>query len=194
MPVSLTVFVDFVSKSGTPKATVVRQWKNRGGYSVATDYYKRIRDAIVEFHQTGTEISDLAAGAAKHKRDNYRAVATGHAKWVGKKTLVWFEPPSRVWAQDGLEVSVNPELGLEVGGVPHLIKLYFKAEKLAKNRVDLITQLMRVTLRRRAPSGCVMGVLDLRNAKLITPTVTISGLSAQLKAEAAYWNTLWESI
>ena len=191
MAVSLTVFVDFVSKSGTPKATVVRQWKNKDDYSVATDYYKRIRDAIIELHRTGTQISNLAAGAAKHKQVNYHAVAKGHKKWVGKKNLVWFEPPSRVWVQDDLEVSVNPELGLEVEGVPHLIKLYFKADKLAKNRVDLITHLMSVTLGKRMPSGCVMGVLDLRNAKLITPTVPISGLTAQLQAEAAYWNTLW---
>ena len=185
MAVSLTVFVDFVSKSGTPKATVVRQWKNKDDYSIATDYYKRIRDAIIEFHRTGTQISNLAAGAATHKRANYHAVAKGHKKWVGKKNLVWLEPPSGVWVQDDLEVSVNPELGLEVEGVPHLIKLYFKA------RVDLVTHLMSVTLGKRAPSGCVMGVLDLRNAKLITPTVPISGLTAQLQAEAAYWNTLW---
>jgi hypothetical protein len=91
-------------------------------------------------------------------------------------------------------VSVNPEMGLEVNGTPHLIKLYFKAEQLTKNRIDLITHMMQVTVGARCPAGCVMGVLDTRNDKLIAPTVPIAGLDIQLKGEAAYWMTIWPSV
>jgi hypothetical protein len=91
-------------------------------------------------------------------------------------------------------VSVNPELGLRINGTPHLVKLYFKADKLAKNRADIITHLMGKTLSGKAPAGCVMGVLDVRNARLLTSTVPIPGLDAQLDAEAAYWNTLWPRV
>jgi len=195
MAVSLTTFVDFVSKSGTPKATVVRAYKNRNSYSVASDYYKHIRDTIITFHKTGSPpLANLAAGSAKHKVDNYKAVAKGHKKWVGKKTLTWFDPITDTWSSSGIDVSVNPELGLSINGTPHLIKLYFKGVKLAKNRIDLITHLMSIALGKHVPKGCVMGVLDLRNGKLITPTVPIPSLTAQLKAEAAYWSTLWENI
>lgn len=194
MAVTLTTFVDFVSKAGTPKATVVRTWKHRKKYHPATDYYKSLRDAIIEFHSLGTQIGNLAAGAAKHKVENYKAVAAGHKKWVGKKNLTWFDPPTGIWSSSGLDVSVNPELGLMIKGVPHLIKLYFKADKLAKNRIDLITHMMSVTLAQQCPDHCVMGVLDLRNAKLITPTVAISHIDAMLQAEAAYWSALWPAV
>ncbi len=193
-PVSLTTFVDFVCKAGTPKATVVRTWKNRDDYSIATDYYKQLRDAIVEFHKSGGSVASVVANATEKKRDNYQAIFDGHHKWAGKKKLAWFEPQSTFWNSGSLDVTVNPELGVEIKGVPHLIKLYFKAESLAKNRVDIITHLMSVSLSDAAPEHCVMAVLDLRKAKLIAPTVPIAGLSAQLLAEAAYWNTLWPHV
>ena len=193
-PVSLTTFVDFVCKSGTPKATVVRSWKRKGKYSVVTDYWRELRDALTEFHRFGSPIAAVVAKATERKRNNYEAIAAAHRKWVGRKKLIWIQPQSAVWTSGNLDVTVNPELGLEINSVPHLIKLYFKAEPLAKNRIDIITHLMSVSLAKSAPQYCVMGVLDLRNAKLITPTVPISGLTAQLQAEAAYWNTLWQHV
>jgi hypothetical protein len=42
--VSLTDFVDIVSKSGTPKATKVAQVKKRGRYEPAVDFYKPLRE------------------------------------------------------------------------------------------------------------------------------------------------------
>ena len=44
--ISLTEFVDFVAKSGTPKLTVVRTVKDRHavGYDPKTDFDKPLRD------------------------------------------------------------------------------------------------------------------------------------------------------
>ncbi len=193
-PVSLTTFVDFVCKSGTPKATVVRSWKNKDEYSVATDYYKRLRDAIADYHKNGVSLAAVVANASESKQENYETIAAGHRKWVGRKRFNWFDPQSAVWTSGNLDVTVNPELGLEINGVPHLIKLYFKADPLAKNRIEIVTHLMSVSLTRSAPQHCAMAVLDLRNGKLIVPTVPVPGLSAQLQAEAAYWNALWPHV
>jgi len=72
--------------------------------------------------------------------------------------------------------------------------LYFKADPLAKNRIDIITHLVAVACANQAPGGCVMGVLDVRRSKLITPTVPIDGLDTMLRAEAAYWATAWQEL
>ena len=50
---TLTEFVDFVSKAGTPKLTVVRKVKQRHaeGYDPQTDFYKIIREGIVLMHR-----------------------------------------------------------------------------------------------------------------------------------------------
>jgi len=50
--ISLTTFVDFVIKSGTPRITYVRKTKQLygQGYSPARDFWKPLRDRIVEMH------------------------------------------------------------------------------------------------------------------------------------------------
>ena len=49
--VSLTYFVDFVMKSGTPKLSVVRDFKERDKYEPFADFYKMVREAMVESHK-----------------------------------------------------------------------------------------------------------------------------------------------
>lgn len=196
--VSMTCFVDFVSKAGTPKLTVVKHWKNKDDYHPATDFYKPLRERIVEMHRRKQSISYLSgllpSLSDQKKLTAYPPVIDGYKKWVGRKSLSWFNPPTGVWSHAGLDVKVNPEIAFEINGTPHLLKLYFKSEPLAKNRIDLITHMMNATVGTRCPKGCVMGVLDIRNAKCITPTVPIPTLDVQLKGEAAYWMTIWPSV
>ncbi|MCZ7664805.1 MAG: hypothetical protein M5U22_18630 [Thermoleophilia bacterium] len=195
--ISLTDFVDIVSKSGTPKATKVIQVKNRPKYEPAVDFYKPVRDFIVDAHRTGEPKSILAAALDSitdpKKLGNYPDVVTGYRKWWGSKALVWFDSPAGIFGARGIEVVVNPELGLIVNGQRHLIKLYFKANALAKNRVDIVTHLMEFTLRSSCPRGEIMSVLDIRRAKLISPTVPIARLGPALDAELAYIAALWDS-
>lgn len=199
-PISLTSFVDFVSKSGTPKLTAVRKTKRlmADEYAPAKDFYKRIREAIVEMHQAGASIAHVSAilpGLTDQKKiDSFPRLIKGYKKWSGRKGAEWFEPARCLWQSGGLAVKVNPELGLTIKGTPHLVKLYFKADSLAKNRIDIITHLMAVACAEQAPDGCVMGVLDVRRSKLITPTVPISGLDTMLRAEAAYWVAAWQDL
>ena len=190
-PVSLTTFVDFVSKAGTPKATVMRKWKESGEYDVVTDFYKRVREAIVEYHKNGMPIDTAFPGCDKKKLPHFDSIVAGHKKWVRRKDLKWFAPSMEVWQCGQMSVSINPELGLIVGGVPHLIKLYFKGEKLAKSRVNIITQLMTTALASVARKHCVMAVLDVRKARLFAGQGNDPRLEDQLRAEAAYWNALW---
>ena len=89
---------------------------------------------------------------------------------------------------------MNPELGLQINGQSHLIKLYFKAKKLSKTRIDIITHSMDATLSRFAPPHTCMSVLDVRHSKLISPTVPIEGLDAMLVGELAYIAAVWPGV
>lgn len=46
----LTDFVDIASKVGTPKFTKVRQIKERPDYEPAFDFYRPLREKIIEAH------------------------------------------------------------------------------------------------------------------------------------------------
>ncbi|MCE5254499.1 MAG: hypothetical protein LLG45_09920 [Actinomycetia bacterium] len=196
--ISLTDFVDIVSKSGTPKANKVAQIKNRPEYGPALDFYKPIREFIVDNHKRSlpkfATPAALACVGDPKKKTNYEAVAEGYRKWWGNKTLEWFEPPVATFSAHGVDVVVNPELGLVVNGRPLVIKLYFKADPLSKARIDVVTHMMEETLRPGLSGGETMAVLDVRRAKLISPTVAIPRLTAALNAELAYVAALWESV
>ena len=187
--ISLTDFVDVVSVAGTQKATKVRQIKNRNEYHPAFDFYKKIRDRIVEIHSNNLpksaldDISDLITDSKKS--DPYMNVADCYKKWWGRKSLQWFAPDHGIFQHHSIQVSVNPELGLSINGTKHLIKLYFKAEPLSKNKIDIITHVMSQTLNTEQ-KGCTASVLDIQNGKLISPTVPILGLEEALSAELAY--------
>jgi hypothetical protein len=196
--ISLTDFVDIVSKAGTPKVTKVKDVKNRSEYSPAADFYKKVRECIVDAHRQNLPKAALAKLLAaitdEKKLAHYPEVVQAYTKWWGRKKLVWFQPPAAVFSAHGVEVNVNPELGLSINGKPHVIKLYFKGEPLSKNRIDIATHLMEVRLRPKCPNGEVMAILDIRSGRLINPAVPISALTAALDAELAYIAALWPRV
>jgi hypothetical protein len=73
---------------------------------------------------------------------------------------------------------------LDVNGTPRLIKLYFKAGKLSKQKADV------ACICAKGWRGAAVRVLDIQRARLIVPTRTIEGVDALLKAEAAAFVSL----
>jgi len=187
--ISLTDFVDIVSASGTPKATKVRQIRRRPAYNPAFDFYRPLRESIIESHQLEngkTSIDNVMKTLSDQKRRVYPHIINGYKRWKGRKSFVWFDPPSDYYAYNDVSIIINPELGLEINSTPHLIKLYFKKDPLAKNKMDIITHLMKITVASNCKPSTVMSVLDVRQGKLFSPTVPIDGLTSILNAELAY--------
>lgn len=196
---SLTRFLDFTMKSGSPKFTSLKQTKKQlaDGYHPATDYYKQIRDAIVAHHRDGRPISVIDSVAKnvnnKSKQDNYPAIAAGYKSFRGRKSIKWFKPPQSDWTAQGVSVSVNPELGLEFKGSKHVIKLYFKSEKPRKLEIRAILSLMDAVLQNKK-GDLTMSVLDVRRGKLITDTPPDPTLMALMQGEAAAIAAMWSSL
>lgn len=197
--ISLTRFLDFAMKSGSPKLTSLQETKKQlmDGYSPAIDYYKQIRDAIVAHHKEGKPFSTVESVAAnvnnESKRENYPAVAAGYKLFRGKRKITWFAPPQGNWSAQGIRVSLNPELGLEFGGVRHVVKLYFKSDQPRKLEVRAILSLMDAELQ-DSKSTLNMGVLDVRRAKLITDNPPNPALLALMQGEAAAISAMWPSV
>lgn len=195
----LTDFLDVVSKSGSPKATKVSQLKHRPPYSPATDFYKTLREGLQSVHKTGKPKaalgSILTTTVDPKKHGNYQSVLSGYRKWWGKKTFLWFEPPNSNYLKSGVEIAVNPELGLEFNSQRHAIKLYLKEDPLTKLRIDLITGLMHHTLGPLGASGTIMSVLDARRSRLISsPAPGGTAVMPMVDAELAYIAALWPLV
>jgi hypothetical protein len=196
--ISLTDFVDFVCKAGSAKLTKVRQIKERDEYTPATDFYKALREGIVDNHLTSGGRKDLKAildAVTDHKKiANYTKAIEGYKKFWGRKSIVWFNPPSKHWIVGDLDLRVNPELGLQFEGKSLIAKMYLKKDKLTRDKVDQILTLMEHQLRSLVGDGVIMGLLDVKNAKLFTKTNRDVSLLPLLDGEARSFEAIWKGI
>lgn len=199
MEVSLTDFVDFILKSGTTRLSHVKALVKRPAYNPATDYYKTLREAVTQFHQNGsTDWSILQQAADRHVagREGSKAPARleAYRRFLGRKTVEWFEPPRAEWRFEELTVRLNPELGLTINGTPAVIKMYWKEDKLTKRQVEMILYLMQTELGSLSPQGAQMAILDIPSAKLITSPIPTTDLRPLLRAEARAFIELWQGL
>jgi hypothetical protein len=195
--ISLTDFIDVVSKSGESKATKVASIKNRGVYSPAVDFYKRLRDGIVELLSSDgpkTSLDDIVTSVHPKRKGHYQEAILGLKKWWGRKELKWFEPCRGEFGEGFVRVSVNPELGVLINDVPHYVKLYFKSDKLPKNYASIASYMMGDCLSGMAPDGTAMAVLDVKHSNLIIGDGGNERIGAALKGELAYIEALWRAI
>lgn len=195
--ISLSYFVDFVLKAGTPKLTGVREFKENRD-EVYTDFYKPIREAIIDMHRSG--LSDrtldhfLASLRDERRRRIYPTIVEGYRKFLASGKIKWIEPPLGSYPVGDVEININPELGLEINGVPHVIKMYFRGEALSAKRVSVTLNLITSSLAGAAPQGTVFAMLDVRKAKLHTLKAPNPRLALLLRGEAASFSTIYASI
>ena len=191
--ISLSDFVDFVTRSGMPKLTKVRQLKHRGEYHAYSDFYRGIREAIVAAHADNRGKESIGPAALStleedKRRHHYEALIAAYSRWWGRKELVWSEPEQAVRRFDGFHLKVNPELGLSIAGEPHLIKLHFKEAPLSKRYSEVLACIMYESF--PVPPAAKVAILDVRRRKLhsLSPTPKLSALVAgELAAFSAMW-------
>lgn len=195
--ISLTYFVDFVLKAGTPKLTGVREFKERKD-ELFTDFYRQVRESIVDMHRTGKsdKILDdfLTAQRDERRRRIYPSIVNGYRKLLASAQVKWFEPPVSAYRIGDIEVNVNPELGLVIDGKPHVLKMYFRGEPLSSKRTSVILNLLTSGLEGAAAPGMVFAVLDVRKAKLHAFKAPNPRLSLLLRGEAASFATIYSSL
>lgn len=198
--ISLTEFVDFVTKAGSPKLTVVRDVKKRHdeGYNPAADFYKKLRDGIVEIHRRGKPKSALDALAVgitdRNKRRAYPLLIQGYKRFLGNKRVTWFNPPDKpTWTHGDLAVRINPELGLRINGIPHLIKMYLKQEPLRKLAIPTILHLLHINLAdKKNPKQ--IGILDVRHGRLIPVEDFDPSFTPLLEGEALSFANIYRAL
>jgi hypothetical protein len=197
--ISLTTFVDFVNASGTPRLTCVRDAKAmyEQKYDPRTDFWKALREAIVEVHVNGRPVSDLNQLLCElrdvKKRSKYPNHVKMYQRFIGRKEVKWLGVDTVDWTSGDLRVRVNPELGLLIDDKAYVVKLYLKGQQPTKLRSDTILHLIRETLSTKQAKA-IPGLLDVGRGKLIVPTVEVPGLGALLRGEAAAFASMWKQL
>ena len=197
--ISMTTFVDFVLASGTQRLTVVKKAKGEyeHDYSPARDFYKALRESIIDLHQQGKPVAGLGSvlNTLKDKRkiDSYAACISSYKGWCGRKRMDWLEGIKAHWAHGDLIVRVNPELCLRVNDVPYAIKLYFKSDKPSKSRLETMFHLLQISVPNKHQER-TQGILDVRRGNLFSPNKEIRGIQTLLEGEASAFQTMWTQL
>ena len=184
--ISLTDFIEIVHKTGTARATMARSLLERDDYQPYQDYYKQLRERIVETHHNNNSksyLKNILTSTPDFKQDNYKTITDKYCSWWGYKDLAWFNPPKGKYTYGKITVSINPELGLTFNNTNHVIKLYFKATKLSKQKADLALGLMEMSLNQSNVKLCI---LDIQSKKLFIPTINIPSLKQAVDGELSY--------
>lgn len=196
--VTLTTFMDFVVASGTKKITCVRDAKKQydRGYDPRFDFYRPLREGIIEMHKKGREPSSLSNVLAnltdQKKISSYPKCIDGYCECLGNKPLDYTPSRTYKWHSNGLVVRVNPEVILAIGGKPHAVKLYFKADPLPLGTIAPMLRMIEMSVPKTTRAKPT--IIDLQHAKMYTREKLDPSLDALLAAEAASFTVLWESL
>ena len=191
-------FVDaFLLRTGVNKVSAVREAKE--GLHPERDFYKPLRERIVQMHQKGgdgsvldgllTEIQD------ERKKRFYPADIAGYRRFLdASKPEEWIAPPKAPLQIGNLELDVQPDLGLVIGGRKHLLLLQFGQRRSPAPRVSALLNIMYAALRPVAPDA-TFGVLDVQNARLHTlKAVPNPRLHVLLRGEGAAFEAICGAV
>lgn len=166
-------------------------------YPLQGDYYKQVRESMVRLHKRGEPIETLSEVIAKvhpNRRPHVTRVVKAYIAWCKGKGLSHFTARKGYWNEQGVEVRVNPELGLVIDGRPHLIKVNFTKFPVPQSEAKIMMHLMHRVLAPQAPEGCVMAVLDLATGKMHRSPRPSATLDLFLERHAAEVRRTWEEV
>lgn len=197
--ISLSDFISFVNKTGNAKMTKVKQLKIRDDYKPFSDFYKPLREKIQQIHKKGKERKELdtilPSLSDPKKINSYPPLIDGYKKWWGKKKISFFTPPSKKWKVGGIEIRINPELGLEYNSQFYVVKLFFKDEKINKQQIDQILTLMEYELRSKVNEPEIkFALLNVRKPQLYIKKDNNLDELPLLLGEAQSFETIWKHI
>jgi len=198
LEIPLISFVDFVLASGPSRMIKVREVKRllENGHRQSFDYYKELRDGIVEMHRDGlgfVHLEQIAKQCQPGRSDNYSEVVSGYRSLVKKAGNIRPSNARRtVWGHRDVEIVVNPEIRVEKNGRLYVAKLYFKKPELSRRKIAVALHLMKRSLG-DSPRRDV-ALIDTRRGKLYPHRVGSADLDPLLYSEVLAFRELWRHV
>ena len=171
--ISQTDYIDFISKSGTSKLTKVLNLIGRQDYHPSFDFYKKLRDTIIDNLKSGKKKHELLDFVNEEitdrkKLNRYITLVEGLSRFLGRKKTLWFDPPTTIWSHKDLRIKMNPELGLDLNGEKFIIKLYFKDTSLQRKDIKVLLWMMNQSLSKGIFTGYKCALLDVEKGKFFS--------------------------
>ncbi|WP_165441646.1 hypothetical protein [Rubinisphaera italica] len=152
----------------------------------------------IRMHRTGKSKDyldqDVDRQTESTRAKHYPDLAAGYMKFMGRKTLNWFEPPTGVWTCEDLRINIRPEIALVIDGTPTAIKLWLNNDdSLNKRRAEIITHMMSTALP-STQDDLTTAVLDVRKGKLHREGKSDKEQTALLRSQALCFVSLYRDL
>jgi hypothetical protein len=195
--IALEHFVDFMLTVGPARIACVKGCKDHR-YDHLTDFYGPLREAILALHQVGSAATSLDAFLVtlqdERKARIFPGLVSRYQSFLASQSVRWFVPPSALLPVGDLEIEVKPELGVEIGGVPHILTMHFRGDLLAHKRVNLVVGALTSAFG-AARSDTRFGVLDVPRACVRTVKSALNPkLGLLMRGEAAAFFTIYCAV
>ncbi len=196
--ITFTDFMNIVQSAGVTKFSKIQNVKSRGAYSPSKDYYKPLRQKIIELCESSGNIEDVSLeiqAANKKKWGNYEVICKNIIAWKKKnKNLSWISPPKGYFKPNVIGIKVNPELAFQMdSGNMIVIKLHMNKEPLSKGKLQIAAHLLQKTLGDCCPDNTNFVFLDLHQGKIFPVKGVHESTDAFLAAEIAYIEYVWNN-
>lgn len=186
-------FSEIATTETIKKAKIISKQKYRDGYSPEKDFYKILRDHIQTMHRDDKAVEYLenAPLATTHppRKEHYNIMISQYKKWIKKKNVEYFQPPRGAFETSNTHIIANPELGLEINGTPHIIKLFMHKDKLTQVRANFMLAIMNSLW----PEQNNM-ILDVRNKVEFKFRGNAENYLQAVRAEVATIESIWHNI
>jgi len=195
-------FIDFTLKPDSLKPSFIRSLQS-GAFPLRPDTWEPVREVITEVVCGGEPIKRLYSvinQAPNECRINYSRAVSGFDRFfAGAGDSTGFVPPKAFWVRDELVVSVNPEIGIVINGIPYVIKLYLKEYtdtrevRMNKERAMISIQMMADAFEPIYGKRCRMSLLNVATGQLLTPR-TNDDIKVALSCSADTFITMWKTL
>ncbi|MFS7427048.1 hypothetical protein CKN96_05910 [Carnobacterium maltaromaticum] len=199
---SLSQFMNFsTKKSPSARLKAVKDAKYGDDYHPGRDYWKKLRDEIKRIHEKDLPIEDLKNilfDVPKDREANYRKNINSYISFVKKNNVTYFPVGKAIWTFDEtISVNANPELGLIINGVPHLVKNHYKKSDGSVSKQTIKTTLTAMQIATSefvVPENAVYSVLNLQNKQLYSSQGIIDDDLMLLQSEAIQLSYMWNNV
>lgn len=186
-------FSEIATTETIKKSKIIFKQKYKDGYSPEKDFYKILRDHIQKMHKEDRKIEYLeqAPRATNHapRKEHFNIMISQYKKWLKKKDITYFQPPRDMYMVSNTNIIANPELGLEINGMPFIVKLFMHKDKLEQVRANFMLAIMDYLWSEQNNI-----VLDVRNKKEFKFHGNKKNYIDAINSEIASLEYIWPNI
>lgn len=161
-------FANFVIEKPNKRKKYVNKIINKEPYAFEKDYYSILRTKLVSYikkNKSLIELNQMLKKINPKKHDHYEILIDKIQNFMQGVKYTWIEPPKNIIEYSGLQVKVNPEIGIDINGETLFIKMYFKQPQISLEKVNIMLKIMQDSIKEDYPNAKV-AILDIRRCEL----------------------------